>query len=123
NPNWKPGEVAEGYFPPERGIIFLNEFHNWSSEAKAVVVKEALEKGIFKINNPGKGISELHLPGLRFVAASNEGIDLYTNRDFDGSRRGEPLSYEEMMERWEKVAHDKDLLRQTIAKTASKNPP
>jgi len=123
NENWKPGIPLEGYYEPERAVVFLNEFHNWSAEAKAVVMKESLEKGTFKINNPGKGIATLHVPGIRFIAASNEGIELYTNRDIDGARFGEPLTYEEMMERYNKVAHNKDLLRQTIAKTASKNPP
>ncbi len=123
NPEWKPGMVLDGYFPPERAVVFLNEFHNWSSEAKAVVMKESLEKGIFNLNNAGNGVARLELPGIRFVAASNEGIELYTNRDAEGTRFGDPLEYEEMMERYNKVANDKDLLRQTIAKTAFKNPP
>lgn len=123
NPEWKPGMVLDGYYEPEKAVIFLNEFHNWSSEAKAVVMKESLEKGTFKINNPGKGVSILVVPGVRFIAASNEGIDLYTNRDVEGARIGEPLSYDEMMERWKKISQNKDLLKQTIAKTASKNAP
>lgn len=130
NPKWKPGEIyrdergKDVYFEPESAVIFLNEFHHWSLEAKDVVLKQALEKGIFKINNPGGGVSYIQVPGrIRIIMASNEGIGLTANRDEDGHRFGKTLSYEEMMERYNKHAHDKVLLKETVAKTSTRNAP
>jgi len=124
NPEWKPGQVLEGYYPPEKAIIFLNEFHHWSQDAKDILLKHALEKGIFKINNPGKhkdAVSEIQLYGLRIIIASNELTDLMTNRNPDGTRFGRKLSYDDMLKRWQAKSQDKSLLKEAIAKTVTQN--
>lgn len=112
NPDWK-GFSLPNSAPPESGVVFINEFHNWSKEIKDVFVKQALEKGIFTINNPNGGLSQIQVP-IRFVVASNEGISLVTSRESNGERYGKSLSYEEMLMKWEKAQADKRLLKAEI---------
>tara|TARA_B100001248_G_C27392630_1_gene463370 strand:+ start:15 stop:3554 length:3540 start_codon:yes stop_codon:yes gene_type:complete len=110
NHNWKPGMVMEGYYPPEMGVIFINEEHDWSKRAKNLVLKELLEKGRVKVNSPGQGgVSSMTFSG-KIIAASNIGIDLVTSRNLDGSRNGPPLSYEEMSRLHEVYGPDKQKL-------------
>src|SRR5262249_19098719 len=101
NPDYQ-GKTLPGYFSPDQGIVFANEFHNWSREVKDSFLKQALEKGYFSINNPNGGLSEIYVP-IRFVLASNEGIPLITAREANGQRYGKPLSYEQVLDKWSKV--------------------
>ena len=112
NPDYK-GETLVGYVPPNRGIIFVNEFHNWSKQLKDDFLKQALEKGVFTINNPNGGLNEIYVP-IRFVIASNEGIRLTTSREANGQRQGKPLSFEQMMLKWESVHENKRALKAEI---------
>ncbi|MGE4130044.1 MAG: hypothetical protein AB7F86_00315 [Bdellovibrionales bacterium] len=110
------GETLQGYFPPNTGIVFVNEFHNWSKSMKDQFLKEALEKGRFTINNPNGGLSEIFVP-IRFVIASNEGIGLVTSRESNGQRHGKPMSYEQILAKWEHVHHNKAALKAEILAT------
>lgn len=112
NSEWN-GHPLPGFAPPSSGVVFINEFHNWSKEIKDVFVKQALERGIFKISNPNGGLTQIQVP-IRFVIASNEGISLVTAREADGQRFGKVLSYEDMLNKWEKVHVDKRLLKTQI---------
>lgn len=115
NPDWK-GSDLPGFAPPSSAVVFINEFHNWSKEIKDVFVKQALEKGIFEINNPKGGLSQIEVP-VRFVVASNEGISLTTARESNGQRFGKPLSYEETLKKWEEASIDKKRLKNEIMAT------
>ncbi len=112
NPDWK-GELLPGYTAPNRGIVFVNEFHNWSKQLKDDFLKQALEKGVFTINNPQGGLSEIYVP-IRFVIASNEGIRLTTSREANGQRQGKPLTYEQMVSKWEQIHENKRALKAEI---------
>lgn len=115
NPDWK-GQDLPGFPAPSSAVVFINEFHNWSKEIKDVFVKQALEKGIFEINNPRGGLTQIEVP-VRFVVASNEGISLTTARETNGQRYGKPLSYEETLKKWEEVSIDKKRLKNEIMAT------
>lgn len=113
NPEWRPGRVLPGYEPPWKGVIFVNEFHNWSKRAKDVVLKEALEYGIFKLNNTSGGVEYLEVP-VNFVVASNDGIQLIAARDRDGTRIGRPLPYPRLLANWERHRHQRSVIRQQM---------
>lgn len=116
NPAWEPGLVLEGYYPPEMGVLFVNEFHNWSSEAKDIFLKQFLEKGYISLNNPGQGVSELYVP-INIVIATNEGIGLVSTRELDGRIVGRPKTYQEAKEARDKANANKDLLKNEIMRT------
>ncbi|MGZ3723221.1 MAG: hypothetical protein ACXVA9_09840, partial [Bdellovibrionales bacterium] len=115
NPEWK-GSNLTGYHPPDKAVVFANELHNWSKNNKDVLLKQALEKGYFPINNPNGGVAQMYVP-VRFVMASNEGIPLITSRESNGQRFGKPLSYEQMLEKWKLVHTNKDALKNEILST------
>ncbi len=110
NPNWRPGQVLPGFYPPEMGAIFINEFHNWSREAKDLILKLILSDGHFPINNPGsKGAAKMYVP-IKVFIATNEGQELIIPVGPNGMRVGPPMSYDHMMSRYEAVANDKSTL-------------
>lgn len=74
NKDWKEGQVLEGYFPPSKGVVFVNESQHWSKKAKDQFLKKALE-GSVTINNPGKGENVISVPVTWFLA-TNEGEGL-----------------------------------------------
>ena len=114
NPNWQPGSVLPGYSSPDRGVIYLDEFHDWSMDYKNAIVKKAAEYGgYWKVNNPNGGVSEIYVP-INIFAASNDGMELVTSREKNGERFGKPLTYEQMKERFERVKNNKPALRQSI---------
>jgi len=115
NPDYK-GETLPGYHPPNTGVVFVNEFHNWSKQLKDDFLKQALEKGVFTVNNPNGGLNEIYVP-IRFVLASNEGIRLVTSREANGQRHGKPLTYEQMLAKWENTHHNKRALKAEILAT------
>lgn len=121
NPEWKPGTVLPGYFAPEDAIVYINELHDWSKEAKNRLLKEFLEKGFAVIGDPGSGIARLQVPA-NIILASNHGISLITARDQQGQRVGAPLNFQEMMERWMISAKDFLRLQDEIAKPTPSNP-
>lgn len=124
NPDWKPGQVLEGYFAPEDGVVFVNEFHDWSKDMKNRILKESFEKGYFEIGNPGQGANAVHrlqVP-IRFIVASNDGIDLIIPRDKDGNRIGAPLGYKDLMEHWKSAYKKVDTLLKEIKKASPSNP-
>lgn len=112
NPDWK-GFNLPGHAAPESAVVFVNEFHNWSKEIKDVLIKQALEKGIFNINNPRGGLQEIQVP-VRFVIASNEGISLTSSREANGQRHGKPLTYEQSKKKHDLVKYDKKRLKNEI---------
>lgn len=112
NPNYK-GDTLAGYSPPQSGVVFVNEFHNWSRQLKDNVIKQALEKGLFPINNPNGGLSEIEVP-IRFVFASNEGISLLAAREANGQRYGKDLTYDQLLKKWENVHLNKKALKSEI---------
>ena len=117
NPKWK-GKNLPGYHPPSKAVIFINEVHNVPMAVKDNVLKQAIERGIFKITNPGNtpnSASVIELP-MFFMFASNEGIDLLEPREKNGARLGAPLSYERLIENFDRVSGDKDLLKQAVLK-------
>jgi len=101
---------------PHRAVIFVNEAHNIPKEVKDDLLKQAIERGRFPITNPGQtadSVSEIRLP-VTFIFGSNEGISLLEPREKNGARIGEPLSYEELLENYNKVKDNKDALKQAI---------
>lgn len=117
NPEWK-GKNLPGFTPPHKALLFVNEAHNIPKEIKDRHLKQAIERGIFKITNPGgseNAASVIELP-VTFVFATNEGIDLLEPREKNGARIGQPLSYEKLIENYDRVAEDKEKLKQAILK-------
>ncbi len=101
---------------PHKAVVFINEAHNIPKEIKDNVLKQAIEKGLFFITNPGDdpdAVDKLEIP-ITFIFASNEGIGLLEPREKNGTRIGEPLSYDEIIENYNRVSEDKQLLKQTI---------
>lgn len=115
NPDYK-GELLPGYYPPSSGIVFANEFHNWSKQLKDDFLKQALEKGVFDINNPNGGLAQIYVP-IRFIIASNEGIRELTSREANGQRHGKALTYDKILAKWESVHQNKALLKNAILAT------
>lgn len=121
NELWKPGMVLDGYYAPEDGALFVNELHDWAKQMKNELLKEALEKGFFKIGNPGPGLDRVQVPITIFMA-SNDGIGLVAARDNEGNRVGTPLTEEQLMERWELNSKNKAMLKDEIARPYHSNP-
>lgn len=115
NNEWAPGVVLAGYQAPEDSVLFVNEFHNWGKTVVDSFLKQALEKGYFDINNPGKGINRMYVP-VNIVIATNSGINLIASRELNGQRFGPPLSYEQMMERWKNVQDDPVALKNELSR-------
>ncbi|MCB0341766.1 MAG: AAA family ATPase [Pseudobdellovibrionaceae bacterium] len=115
NPKWHPGVNENGSYSPENAVVYVDEFHNWSKEAKDAILKQGLEKGKFEINNPNGGLAEIYVP-ITFIVATNDGIGLVTSREPNGQRFGPPLDYEEMVEKWETVNDDVAVLRNELSK-------
>ncbi len=114
NKDWSPGQVFPGYYPPEMGAIFINEFHNWSKEAKDLILKMALSDGYFPINNPGtKGVGKMYVPVKIFIA-TNEGQELIIPVGPNGLRTGPPMSFDSMLARYKDVRNDKNLLLDSL---------
>lgn len=116
NPEWKP-EMAS-LFGPHKAVVFINEAHNIPKEVKDTVLKQAIERGIFPVNNPGptpNAVAQLEVP-VTFVFASNEGIDLLEPRQANGTRVGMPLPFERIYENYLRVRDDKQVLKQAIMK-------
>ena len=114
NPAWQPGQVLEGYFAPEDGLLFLNEFHDWSKKGKNVIAKEIIEKGIFSIGNPAGGLRTIQVP-VTVLIASNDGIRKIQALDRYGNIVGEPLTYQQELGRWDLAHRDKVALKQEIS--------
>lgn len=120
NQSWKPGQVRAGYYAPQDGVLFVNEYHDWSHELKNTLLKEAFEKGYFTVGNPGPGVNRIQVP-VTILIASNDGIGLITARDREGRRVGAPLTEEQMQERWKIFAHDKVALKKEISQAGPGN--
>lgn len=121
NLNWKPGQVVENTFAPEDGVIFVNEFHDWSKEMKNVILKEALERGYFTVGNPGPGVNRVEVP-ITIILASNDGMNLIASRNRDGERVGAPLTEEQLMVRRNLNASDKAALKDELRHAMPTNP-
>lgn len=115
NPNWA-GENLEGYSTPDKALVFLNEFHDWSKGVKNSLIKKFLETGTVPINNPNGGLKELHVP-VTIIMASNEGIGLVSSREINGQRFGRPLSYEDSTKLWEVNHTNMIKLKEELQKT------
>lgn len=114
-PNWKQGDFLL-HPSPHKTVIFVNEAHDIPRIVKNDILKQAIERGIFPITNPGNtphSVREIQLP-VTFIFASNEGIELLEPREKNGARQGKPLSYERLAENYSRVFRDKTLLKQTI---------
>lgn len=115
NPNWLPSDFSMDA-PPHKAVVFVNEAHNIPRNVKDNVLKQAMERGIFPINNPGStpdSVSYIQVP-VTFIFATNEGISLLEPREKNGTRIGEPLSYERLFENWQRVRNNKPVLRRAI---------
>lgn len=99
NPDWKPGQVLDGYYSPDEAVLFANELHDWSKMMINTFLKEALEKGFFEIGNGGKGVNRIQVP-INIIIASNHGIGKIAARDSEGKRVGKPLDFNTLEERW-----------------------
>lgn len=115
NPNWS-GKNLAGFIPPERAVLFINEFHDWSRYVKNSFLKQLLEKGVVPINNPNGGVNHMRL-NFNIQVASNDGIGLLADRHIDGRPRGKRQSHQEVLQRWEAVHHNDTLLRAEIMKS------
>ncbi len=104
NKEWKEGQVLEGYFPPSKGVIFVNESQHWSKKAKDQFLKKALE-GSVTINSPGMGENVISVP-VTWILATNEGENLVIPRKSNGqSATTKPLNIDQAFRNW-KAAHD-----------------
>ncbi len=115
NPLWTPYSATKES-SPHKAVIFVNEAHNIPRSVKDSFFKQSIEKGIFKITNPGStpdSVAEIILP-VTFIFASNEGIELLEPREKNGARQGEPLSYKRLLENYERVYLDPQALKQAI---------
>lgn len=112
NPNWKPN--AQFDFVPERAVLYLDEFHKWSKDIKDLFIKKALESdGTFRIYNPNEGLDKISVP-VTIVIGSNDGISLLASREKNGQRFGAPLTYEQMLEKHQRVARDENAISGAI---------
>lgn len=111
NEEWK-GEPIPGV--PCRAFVFVNEWHDWAKKSTNIVLKEALEKGLFKINNPNGGLKQLQIPGVVFILAANYGIERLASRELNGTRIGKPLLYSESLARWERFKDNKVAIKKSI---------
>lgn len=112
NPNYKPGDIYDN--PPEKAVLYLDEFHKWSKDIKDLFVKKALETdGTFRIYNPNEGLDKISVP-LTIIIGSNDGIPLLASREKNGQRFGAPLSYPEMLAKQQRVAKDKNAIANAI---------
>jgi len=110
NPDWDSKKFKSRKYKPEKAVILINEFHDWSRIMKNRVLKEALNKGYFPVGNAGGGVDRLEVP-VTFVVATNDGVSLLVDRNADGSRFGPPQEYDEILSRWEGVHENKQLLK------------
>lgn len=107
NKEWYPGDVLPGYFAPEDGVLFANEFHDWSKSMINLFLKEGAEKGSFEIGNAAGGVSRIEVP-VNIVIASNHLMNRIAARDSKGKRVGPPLSEDELMQNWRNAQAKKD---------------
>lgn len=123
NRSWREGQVLQGYFSPDDALLFANELHDWSKEQINEVLKETLEKGFFKIANPGAdgGIDRMQV-AIPIVLASNHGIGLIAARDQFGQRIGRPLTEQQLLERWSLNYYNKTALKDEISRPTASNP-
>lgn len=98
DPNWDPKTV------PERGIVYIDGFQNWSSDMKDAFLAQAVETGIFQLNNPTAELSSISVP-ITFIISTT----------VNGDRDGRPLSYDQMMEKWRAVGNNPVRLRKDLA--------
>ena len=113
NPEWSKNSF--GITPPKT-VVFINEAHNIPKNVKDNIFKQAIERGIFPVNNPGStpnSVSYIELP-VTFIFSSNEGIHLLEPREKNGTRIGNPLTYDELIENYHRIKNDKDKLKQAI---------
>jgi ATP-dependent Clp protease ATP-binding subunit ClpA len=116
NPAWKEGEVLEGYFPPSKGVIFVNESQHWSKQAKDQFLKKGLD-GTITINNPGPGESVISTQ-VTWVFATNEGENLVVPRKANGqSATTKPLTIQQAYRNWEASHADETRLDEELRKT------
>lgn len=121
NPNWKEQTetLSLTLGGPSRAVVFVNEVHNMPKGVKDNILKQAIEKGIFPITNPGdteNSASTIELP-VTFIFASNEGIELLEPRESNGARLGPPLSYEDLISNHDRYKEDKPALKKSILRT------
>lgn len=112
NPMWE-GKNLPGYNAPEDAVIFVNEGHNWSSQAKDALLKQAIEKGYYKTNGVNGGVEALYSP-ITIVFATNEGIELLASRDENGRQNGKNKTDEELLEAYNIYEGDKATLRNSL---------
>lgn len=121
NSHWREGEVLDGYYSPDQGSVYFDEFHDWSAAAKNALVKKAAEYGgYWAVNNPNGGVSEIYVP-INLVASSNDGLELVTSREKNGQRFGKPLTYQQMKQRTDRVRNDPSALRKSILSRNQEN--
>lgn len=116
NPEWKSekNRILKGR--ADKAVVFVNEAHNIPKSVKDNVLKQAIERGVFNVNNPGQGpnaVASIEVP-VTFVFATNEGIELLEPREKNGMRIGKPLTYDRLMENYSLIAQDKAALRQAV---------
>ncbi len=112
NPNWAPGDLYDTV--PEKAVLYLDEFHKWSKDVKDLFIKKALESdGTFRIYNPNGGLDKISVP-LTILIGSNDGVSLLAAREKNGQRFGNPLTYEQMLEKHQRIAHDENAIAGAI---------
>ncbi|MCH2533945.1 MAG: hypothetical protein MK008_05840 [Bdellovibrionales bacterium] len=117
NPEWK-GENLPGKIPPEKALVYINEFHDWAYDEKNSFLKQFFEKGIIPINNPNEGLDHIRL-NFNVQVASNDGIDAIADRHLDGRSRGRKLGYDELIKKWEAIAFNVTKLRELLVRPAT----
>ncbi len=114
NPLWK-GVPLPGTTPPDKALVFINEFHNWSYQVKDEFLKQFIEKGVINVNNANGGEKTLEIP-LTVQIASNNGIEAIADRYMDGRPRGKSQTFTELFSRWKTVYKNKRLLKSLLMK-------
>ena len=116
NPKWTPGMLIPGYYLPEQAVVNIEKFHLWIKQSKDLILLEGLKTGKFKVANPAGGVSELIVP-MKFMISTHEGTALLASRELNGQRHGEPMTYEEMMNKWENEHQNPDRLKNEMRRS------
>ena len=114
--DWAKG-IRTGSSPAEL-VLFINELHDYKKRYINEVLKPILESRTFRIRNPNGGLKEIQV-NCNIIIASNHGVELLSNRNPDGTRFGMPVSYDELLQNYERVKADQQLLRDSMMKAKS----
>lgn len=111
NSNWRQEDTLNC---PQNAVVYFDEFHDWAYKYKNLFAKKALDgNSYFIIANPNGGLDKIYVP-VTIIIGSNDGIELISSREKNGQRFGPPMSYEQMMERYQRIGNNVQTLKNAI---------